>query len=686
MSCDARALEYLQMALGAGARFQPHQLEAIRSLVDDRRRLLLVQRTGWGKSMVYFIATKLLREGGLGTTLVVSPLLSLIRNQVANAAGLGLRAEELTSANFDEWDDIKEAMSKDEVDLLLVSPERLADVRFMEFLESLETPTGMLVVDEAHCISDWGHDFRPDYRRIVRIIDGMPPNIPILTTTATANDRVEGDIQEQVEDLKILRGPLRRESLVLDVQPLADQAQRLVWLDKALKAVEGSGIIYVLTIADAERIAAWLQERGHKVLAYHASLGQEERIEREALLLENKVRALVATVALGMGYDKPDLRFVFHFQRPSSIVSYYQQIGRAGRDGKNSHVVLLTGKEDQNIQDYFIERAFPPADELKAVLEAIGDADEGLTVTQLQGIVNLSKGRIDQCLSILSIEQAIIKRRTSYIRSANKWTYDTERIQRVTKQRQHEQAQMSDYAQTRECLMVCLTRELDDPDQTPCGRCRNCKERILAPAVTTPDVIEATTFLRGQWRDIEPRKQLLTIGGGRPRIPAHLQAQHGRALCSWGDAGWGSLVRNGKYANHRFADELITASAKLIAEIWTPDPFPEWVTAIPSTTSGDLVPDFAKRLADALGIQYQQVLVKTKQNLPQKNMQNSMQKILNLKDAIGIRGDVPNAPVLLVDDQVDSRWTFTIAAKLLLEAGSGPVYPYALSAVEGDDS
>ena len=481
MDAASRAQPLLEAAVGPGATFRADQLDAILALAVHRRRLLVVERTGWGKSVVYFIATRILRDGGGGPTVIVSPLLALMHDQLRVARDIGLEAETINSQQSpDEWRRIDARLAADEVDLLLVGPERLANEHFLtQTLPSIAKGIGMLVVDEAHCISDWGHDFRPDYRRIQRIVAQLPGNIPMLATTATANDRVVADVEQQLgPNLITIRGSLSRTSLRLQNVRLGDQAERLAWLAENLERLPGSGIIYTLTKADAKRVSRWLATRGIDAPDYHADRSSEDRAELEDRLRRNDLKALVATIALGMGFDKPDLGFVVHFQRPGSVVAYYQQIGRAGRQLDSADIVLLAGREDDEIADYFIGGAFPPHDALESVLAAVTAADD-ITVPALESQLNLRHGVIEQCLKVLVLEGAVGKDGGRYWRTANEWRPDEQRVEGVTSQRVHELERMRDYVDTDACLMQFLARELDDHGAGPCGRCANCAGAFL---------------------------------------------------------------------------------------------------------------------------------------------------------------------------------------------------------------
>lgn len=681
MGVDEAAQSLLEEALGSEAEFRPDQLEAIEALVAQRARVLVVQRTGWGKSIVYFIATRLLRDEGRGPTILISPLLALMRDQIAMAERLGVRARSIDSTNEAEWDEIEAELAGDEIDLLLISPERLANQRFREkTLSLIEKGIGLFVVDEAHCISDWGHDFRPDYQRIRSLTQLLPAGVPLLATTATANDRVVEDIEGQLgPELKVLRGSLARDSLHLQVIDLEDQAERLAWLAEYLDSAEGSGIVYSLTVRDAVRVSAWLKEQGVDAPAYFGGMPTEEKLRLEEALRNNEVKALVATVALGMGFDKPDLAFVVHFQRPGSAVTYYQQIGRAGRAIERADVILLNGQEDDAIADYFISGAFPPEALMRDVVRVLEDR-EGASVRKLETILNARKGAIEQTLKILEVEGAVAKEKGSWFRTPRTWAADRARIEAVTATRVGELEQMQTYAVTDECLMRFLTSVLDDPADEECRRCANCTEPFLATEPKPELVQEAVLFLRRAYRPIEPRRQWPPgLGELRGRIPEDHQLKEGRALAVYGDAGWGTLVKEGKSGEGRFSDELVEAVAKMIETDFTPDPAPTWVTAVPSRRNPDLVPDFARQLAERLGLPYRPALEKVRDTPPQKTMENSVQQARNVIDAFAANSaEIMDGPVLLVDDMVDSRWSITVCGVLLREAGSGAVYPIAL--------
>ena len=677
-----RALALLRTGVDdPSAEFRPGQREAIGRIVSGPARLLVVQKTGWGKSFVYFIATKLLREAGMGPALLVSPLLALMRNQIAAAQRMGVRAEAIHSDNRDCWGEVEQAVrrDRDEVDILLISPERLANQRFLDtVLTEVADRISLLVIDEAHCISDWGHDFRPDYRRIERIARILPPNLRLLATTATANDRVMEDLADVLgPDLAISRGDLGRPSLALQTIRLHSQAERLAWLAEQLPKLSGSGIVYTLTVRDAHRVAAWLRSRGLAVEAYTGQTG-ERRPELEQALLDNELKALAATTALGMGFDKPDLAFVVHYQAPGSVVAYYQQVGRAGRALDAAYGVLLSGREDAEIASYFIESAFPTRDEVEQVLDALEGSPAGLSIREIEAEVNVSRGRISKTMQLLSLESPAPVARQDVKWQLTAATLDEsfwERADRLTALRRAEQSQMQEYVRLTSGHMEYLVRALDgevgdfSPPKTP----------PLPVSADPESVREAVVFLRRSSLPFDPRRQW---PNGK-RIDAGHCAEPGRALCVWGDAGWGDLVYRGKYRDLRFSDELVDACATLVRD-WRPAPFPKWVTAVPSRRRPDLVPDFARRLARSLRLPFREVLVKGQDRPEQKTMENSDQQARNVLGSIKVdRGAMLAGPALLVDDMADSRWTFTVAAWELRRRGCGNVWPLAL-ALAGD--
>jgi ATP-dependent DNA helicase RecQ len=677
---EERAAELLERLAGPGAPFREHQLEAVTDLVSDRARVLCVQRTGWGKSAVYFLATSLLREQGAGPALIVSPLLALMRNQIAAAEQLGIRAHTINSTNRDAWDEVRALLESDAVDLLLISPERLNNPQFRNtMLPLFAERVGLLVVDEAHCISDWGHDFRPDYRRLQEMLERLPEGVAVLCTTATANDRVVADVAEQLKlghagALKTYRGPLGRESLRLEVVELPAQADRLAWLAAHLPELPGSGIVYTLTKRDADTVAEWLNGHGVPAEAYSGEVDTERRVAVEERLLRNELKAVVATSALGMGYDKPDLGFVVHYQAPGSVISYYQQVGRAGRAIERADVVLLRGREDRRIQDFFIEQAFPPKDRVDRVLEAL--ADDGATTNELMGAVNLGKGRIEAMLKVLDVEGAVTREGTKWLRvPGSDWHYDGDRYAHVTALRRREQEAMAAFGADGRCLMRALREELDDPEPSDCGVCAVCTAPRFADSADPRLVREAALHLRSRPLILDVKKMAPDPEGKMRKLGDDVRAEEGRALARLGDGGWDPLIQAGR-SEGRFADELVEAAAEVVRTWRAPV---RWVAAVPSKRSGPLVPDFAQRLAAALDLPFRSVLERRGDNPPQREMTNSVQQVANVRGEFAVVQGPPPEACLLVDDIRFSGWTLAMVAGQLRRKGSGPVHPLALS-------
>ncbi len=676
----ARSQALLTGLAGPGATLRDDQLAAIAALVVDRRRVVVVKRTGWGKSAVYFLATRLLRDQGGGPTLLVSPLLSLMRDQIAKAAGIGIRAATINSANLDEWRPIHEELAAGAVDLLLVSPERLNSPQFRdEVLPGLSKQVGLLVIDEAHCVSDWGHDFRPDYRRLVGVLGDLGEGVPVLATTATANQRVMADVAEQLgASPLLLRGSLDRSSLHLAVLRIPSQAERLAWLAEHVPAMPGSGIVYCLTVGDAERVAAWLGRQGVDARAYSGRTDPAERVEVEDALRDNKVKVVAATSALGMGFDKPDLAFVVHFQAPDSPVTYYQQIGRAGRALDRAEVVLLCGAEDRAIWEWFASTAFPPREQVAGVLAALEAAGGPLSAALLEETANLSRSRLELLLKVLDVEGAVRRVAKGWQRTGAPWAYDAARHRRVAAARAAEQQAMLDYAVTDQCLEAFLRRQLDDPGPSACGRCANCTGQGPTAAVSAALAGDAQAFLAGQDLALSPRLQWpVGVPGVRGRISADARVEPGRALATFGGPGWGATIRGLLERDQPVPEEVVAAVVRVLGR-WDWPERPAWVTFVPSRRHPLLVSSLARRVAEIGRLPLCPALERVRDGAPQLEMANSAHQCRNVHGAFAVAGAAPPGPVLLVDDTADSKWTLTVTGGLLREHGAARVYPLVL--------
>jgi len=678
----AQAQQLLERSIGPDAEFRPQQWEAIDGLVNEKERLLLVQRTGWGKSTVYFIATKLLREQGEGPTLIISPLLALMHNQIQDAEQqLGLEAQTINSNNTEDWADAKRSVVDGDCDVLLISPERLANQEFQDdVLLEMEDEFGLLVVDEAHCISDWGHDFRPDYRRIKRILQDLPEHIPVAATTATANDRVVDDVTTQVPDLEVIRGDLVRDSLRIQTIQMDSRAERLTWLAENLDEFPSSGIVYCLTTDEVEIVAEWLDQRGLSVEPYHGGMDGDRRRELEDRLLDNDVDALVATNALGMGFNKPDLGWVVHFQRPPNLIRYYQEIGRAGRGLDEAFAVLFSGEEDDDIAEFFIEQAFPDPDDFDTVLQTIEDSDEPLYKYEILQRENISWKAATKCLNILRVENALIRGDDGFERTSKDWRYDHDRIESITEHRWEELAQIQAFVETDACLTKFIDDALDGTLESPCGQCASCAGEFVPSSVRNDELVQVATdhYRDESWEEISARYYMPDRAGGRSKIDESRKPEDGRVLCTYGDPGLGSLVSEQRDSGAVYDQRLVDAAVEHVQDVWDPSPEPVWVTAVPSRSELDQVRDLAKRIARGLGIPYEDALHKVEPTMPQDQLANSYQKRWNVEgvfEAVDVRSD----PVLLVDDTVNSRWTLTEAGMTLRDADSGVVYPLALA-------
>ncbi|HET8933436.1 MAG TPA: RecQ family ATP-dependent DNA helicase [Polyangiales bacterium] len=676
---------HLRRLAGDSARLRDDQWTAIAALVNERRRALVVQRTGWGKSAVYFVATLLLRARGAGPTVIVSPLLALMRNQIAAAERAGVRALTVNSSNMQEWREVYADVQRGAVDALLVSPERLNNPGFRdEVLPLLATSTGLLVVDEAHCISDWGHDFRPDYRRIRSLLAELADGVPVLATTATANARVVEDVAEQLgEGTLVLRGTLDRESLQLAVLELPSPTHRLAWLADHLPELPGSGIVYTLTVAAADEVAAFLRERGISAVAYSGRLEDAERRAAEEDLLANRIKALVATSALGMGFDKPDLGFVVHLGAPPSPIAYYQQIGRAGRGVESAQVVLLPGAEDEAIWRYFGSLAFPHEDQVRRTLAALAAASGPLSVAALETQVDLRRTRLETMLKVLDVDGVVKRVAGGWIATGADWSYDAQRYDRVAAARRSEQQAIRDYAATSGCRMQFLRQQLDDPEATACGRCDRCTGLTLSAATSEASLAAAHAMLAKPGVEL-PTKKLWPTGMATLDVPLSGKLRTppaaGRALCRLSDIGWGPRVRELLAASDGdVPQDLFQAVVRVLAE-WDWQTRPGQVAWIPSRKHPRLVTSLGERLAQVGRMQCVGALKRVREVPSGAGRSNSAQRLRAIYNTLSAEGlQLQAAPLLLVDVRSDTGWTFCEAARVLSAAGSGPVLPFALA-------
>lgn len=690
MRTQAQAI--LEQLAGPDARLRDDQWAAIEDLVVGRRRALVVQRTGWGKSAVYFIAAKLLRAGGHGPTVIVSPLLALMRNQVAAAERAGVHAATINSANVTEWADVQRRVSAGDLDVLLVSPERLNNPDFRDqVLPALAARAGLVVVDEAHCVSDWGHDFRPDYRRIRTLIAELGADVPVLATTATANDRVVDDVAGQLgvggADTLVLRGGLDRESLRLSVIAAGGPAQRTAWVGAHLNELPGSGIVYTLTVAQAHDLAADLRAQGFAVAAYTGSTDSADREQLEADLLANRVKALIATSALGMGFDKPDLGFVVHLGAPSSPIAYYQQVGRAGRATASAEVILLPGTEDQDIWNYFASLAFPAESLVRKVIGELSP-DQPLSTPALESRVDLNRSRLEMVLKVLDVDGAVRRVKGGWLGTGASWTYDEQRYRKLDELRRAEQQAMLDYQRTDDCRMSFLRAQLNDPQLQPgerCGRCDNCAGPRFDAAVDAAAAEATRERLMRPGVEITPRRQWPS---GLARLGLELSGritdgpEPGRVIGRFTDLGWGVRLRRLlDEPDQQVPEEVVRAAVRVLAD-WDWRTRPTAVLGLDSATHPVLIGSLADRLAE-LGRLTRLDDLRYAPGRRATTAANSAYRVAALQGSWLPPAELPAGigPVLLVDDVTDTGWTLTIAARLLRAAGAPQVLPFALASV-----
>lgn len=674
--------------------FRDGQFEAIEALVGGGSRVLVVQRTGWGKSAVYFVASRLQRAKGAGPALIVSPLLALMRDQIAAAERAGVRAVSMNSANAQQWDEVRGQLARDEVDVLLVSPERLNNPRFRaEQLPDLTRRCGLLVVDEAHCVSDWGHDFRPDYRRIKDLLGELPEGTPVLATTATANERVVLDVAEQLaagstSEVLTIRGQLARDSLRLAVLPRSGMDHHLAWLATHLGQLEGSGIVYTLTVSAAEDVAAALQSAGYEIAAYTGRSDAEERAGMEEALRHNRVKALVATSALGMGFDKPDLGFVVHLGAPSSPVAYYQQVGRAGRATERADVVLLPGHDDVSIWKHFASSSMPREDQAAAVLTALAEAGRPLSTAALETIVDIRRTRLELLLKVLDVDGAVQRVSGGWTSTGAPWVYDAQRYERVTAAREAEQQHMLDYIATDGCRMAFLQRTLDDPSARDCGRCDRCAEPWIDADVADEALGSARSTLDRAGVDLDPRAQWPTgmdrLGVSvKGKIPPGEGMSPGRALARVTDLGWGPRVRELLASDQPVPESTVRAVVRVLAE-WGWSTRPAGIVTIPSRGRPTLVTSLAEQLAQIGRLPVLGSLDLVDGGPIGEAGGNSAYRLAGVWERLEVGPElaatVPglSGPVLLLDDVAHSRWTLTVAARALRRAGAEEVLPFVL--------
>ena len=679
-AAPAPAVEHLGLVLarlaGPGAEPRSDQVEAVAAIVRPAARVLVVQATGWGKSAVYWAATSALRAAGRGPTLVVSPLLALMRDQVTAATRAGLRAATVNSTNLDDWDGVFESLDRDQLDVLLVSPERLGNPRFAARLDELMARVGLVVIDEAHCISDWGFDFRPDYQRLARALLSTP-TASVLATTATANQRVTADVEAQLGAGTVtFRGTLARTSLTLSVVSGLSPLERYAWVADALDTLPGSGIVYVLTVAEADRLAGFLQSCGHQVLAYTGQMEPDARVEVEELLRDNRVKAVVATSALGMGYDKPDLGFCLHVGSPGTPVAYYQQIGRAGRAVARADAVLLSAQADERIWEYFATASIPDPDDVAKTLRGLEHGPR--SVIELDSLTGVRRGRLETLLKILAIDDVVVKDGSKWAATGTHYVHDTAKWQALATSRRAEADLMRRYAHGQGCLMAYLQQALDDPSPAPCGRCSVCTGELPHPGARPSDerLLAARAHLQGVDVIIEPRKQWPSGVARKGRING---LSEGRAVAFADDAGWSAeLLALQRTGYGSIPPELLAGAVDTLrrwSKVW-----PQRPVAVVAAPAFGVEARANQALAEHIAaVGKLPLLSLLSWSGPEVATDTSSAPIVaHLEQAISLDHSIgvpTHGPVLVCATTMRTGWSLTVCGALLAEAGCPSTMP-----------
>lgn len=682
-----RATEILKEFYGSNAKFRPGQLEAIVNTVQGKRSLV-VQKTGWGKSIVYFIACKILRQENRGLTLIISPLLALMNNQIEAAKRLDLRVATINS-NMKQAEAKQVYQRLNQLDALIVAPERLGNELFNQQLVEMQVKIGALVVDEVHCISDWGHDFRPDYQRIVKLISVLPKGLPILGTTATANQRVIDDVCSQLgENILIARGDLMRNEISIQVNPPQTDGEKLAWITDAClhdaRLANQKGLIYCLTVNDCKRVSHFLQQYGISAAPYYSGNGAEkEQVEQNLAAFENGlVKILVCTIKLGMGYDTSDIRFVMHYQLPKNIIAYYQQIGRAGRDGRPAYAILLHGRQDEEILTSFIRKATVSPKLMAKLIQLISEG--GMSKSELLAAVNIKASKLDEVIKFLMVHDYVYEKKEGgparyYANLSANFDIKAEQVrqEKLLAVRQGEVDQMHEFISLKSCYMQFIANCLDAPDRMKvCGNCANCHHGLLFNYTGDAYRKAATRYLSISPALIKPRAKW----GNNKSIPKNLQAQVGWVFCNQYRSPLGEKIQGWKYRKGYLPAEFITANANFLRQqLLTNNIEIDAVASVPSLRHPNFVPGFAYKLANELKLEYVDAVKKTKMGSEQKDLLNNALQQKNVADTVVIDASkVFNKTILLVDDIINSGWSFTVISALLLEAGAKAVYPFAL--------
>jgi ATP-dependent DNA helicase RecQ len=691
--------------------FREGQYEAIESVFENKRSLV-VQKTGWGKSLVYFISTKINRNKAKGVSIVISPLLVLIENQIAAAKKVGLKSVALSSKNKEDHSDIINDLKNNKIDLIFTTPETLFNT-LQKHLNSINL--GMFIIDEAHCISDWGHDFRLDYRKIVEVLNQLKDkDFPILATTATANDRVVDDLRNQIgPNLYVSRGELFRDNLFIQTIELDSKADRYAWILEHINDFEGTGIIYCLTQKDTENVSNFLNEHNIDVAFYHSGLDEEICDQNLKLFEENKIKALIATIKLGMGYDKPDVSFVIHYQVPKNIVSYYQQIGRSARKIPKGHAIMLKGNNDIKILEYFIEEAFPLEEEMKIVLNQFDQQlssfdDSGLTLMSISKYLNLSTSKINKALKFLEFEGVLVRQAHTFFLTSKQFKYSKKHYEDITLLRRKEIEELKSLFHKDQCLNKKMLQALDNYSIENCGICEVCqKSETISKYISEESLKKAKEFLENQFIEIIPKKAYKVSGTGFNitnidkinqinrefgyKIEKNINGQYyihipskyyvnevGASLSKYGDDGIGSIISHCKYTKIDYPEEVIDKAIKVVTKLIKIHNI-DFITYVPSKNN-QLMDRFSEKISKTLNIAFSSTFIKIS-NTSQKNMQNKSFQKSNVEVSYSMinSNKITGKNVLLFDDMIDSGWTFAYLGKELLIHGANKVLPIALT-------